>query len=530
MGNIVSDSRKGMYTNANTMISNIKFEYNDEVNLVRDIYMEVKGYNKDIFVKYSVYDLDKYGLNIKILVLSKLSNLVDINDNIPKADKSLIHNIIKDNINTCFAKNNINISKIIHYSDNLEITIDDYIFKLISKKNNRDSRLLILVESRKIDNSNKRRIIFYRSNSDSGLLRFAVCSNLNHGCYLKNISGKQGIDYITETIIHIKLQGFIFDNINKIPYSFYDNEKNKNFENNKEIFLKLNNKFFFADDSTLDKDHINIMNNLTNNFQISPSNIFKFYNFNSYDNIPYFNLLKFNISCGEVIAHYSIINMKKEFIKITPDNPRYKYIQIMNKIINDILPTDEIKSDINYYKIYYNILSNYLREIGLTIKGNLEYITKYISTLDECIIKFNVYSIEIKIEDDMYILYCALYRVWNKEIYLGEFNTTINIVRSDNKILPTGQNNFVISMGNYICKVINYKEHTNIGENSSLSNLTNSCEKAYSDIDIDGKEGEYLFTGHCSHNVYPLNLISFPLWQDINLDLQESYVYFPPEY
>jgi hypothetical protein len=206
----------------------------------------------------------------------------------------------------------------------------------------------------------------------------------------------------------------------------------------------------------------------------------------------------------------------------------YKYSEIMKNIIDkEMKDKYDTKKKINYHKVYYTILGEYLRSINLKRFGDLEYITKYTAILDQCIIKFNVYSINIQIEADKYILYCALYRAWNKDKYLGEFNTTINIVPFENKILPTGQNSTVISMGNYICKVISYKTHSDINSNS---NSEQSCSIKYEDIDIDGEDGEYIFTGHCSHNVFPLNEIKFPDWQDINLVEQESNLYFPPKY
>jgi hypothetical protein len=253
-----------------------------------------------------------------------------------------------------------------------------------------------------------------------------------------------------------------------------------------------------------------------------------FFTFLKYeDKYKYFNILKKNIECGRDDG-FSYKNMKKFKDYFSLDSVKSeKYSKIMLEEIVKEFPDNTYDDTKNYNKIYYNILSNYLKKIGLKIINNnkLEFITKYKATLDNCKIIFNVYSIKIQIENDIFILYCALYRIWNKDILLGDFTTTLDIVPDDNTILATGQNSKIISMGNYICKVINYKDHSSISESSS--DIKN-CNKKYADININ--DSEYVFTGHCSHNIYPLNEINFPPWQDLDLGEQESYLYYPPEY
>jgi hypothetical protein len=525
MGNATSNKRNCKYTCANKLLKNIKFNYYEEAHLTREIFNEI--YQNKIHI--SNYDLEKYGINIKIILLSRFSYLINnnqLNDKITDEIKKKFYDVISENIKKNFISNTIKLSKIIHYNDSLEITIDSYIFRLIVKKDNEDSRMQLLLSSRKLDNTNERMLLYYRSNSDGGIWRFAIAGNIyGSGAYYKNKSGKGGIDYITETIMHLKLQGFVFNNINKIPFSYFENEKNNNFNKIKDIYNKLDNGFFINNDNNYEKEDISNTNKLINNFNYITVDIFKFLKYE--DKYEYFNILQRHIECGknDGFSFDNMISFKDYFSLDSVKSEKYSKI-MLEEIIKEF--PDDTEDDTKIYnKIYYNILSNYLIKIGLKIINNneLEYITKYKATLDNCIIKFNVYSIKIQIENDIFILYCALYRIWNKEIYLGEFNTTLDIVPIDNTILATGQNSKIISMGNYICKVINYKTHSSLSSNST--DIKN-CNKKYIDLDIDGDE--YIFTGHCSHNIYPLNLINFPPWQDLDLGEQETYLYYPPEY
>jgi hypothetical protein len=192
--------------------------------------------------------------------------------------------------------------------------------------------------------------------------------------------------------------------------------------------------------------------------------------------------------------------------------------------MDDLIP-DKKNIDINYHKLYYTILSNYLRKIKLEYdQSSCKYLFNNIHTIDKMIIYNNFYSININVGEDKFILYFVKYKISNNDKELGEFKNIVNIVPIESKILPTGQNSNIISMGNYICKIIEYYKpipQTSINSNSTL---TESCEKSWDDIKINDN---YVFVGHCSNDVFPLNEINTEELKIYNLKdfPQESYLY-----
>jgi hypothetical protein len=102
------------------------------------------------------------------------------------------------------------------------------------------------------------------------------------------------------------------------------------------------------------------------------------------------------------------------------------------------------------------------------------------------------------------------------------YKNIINIVPMDNEISLTGQNSQILSMGNYICKIVEYQVQTSI---SSASNSSESCEKNWEEIKINDN---YVFVGHCSSDVYPLNVINIPPLIIPEFVEQESSLYYPP--
>jgi len=66
--NTLAINRNCIYKCANDLLTKIKFEYNEEANLVRDLNNNtISPQNK--LVKYPEYDLNKYGLNHKLKIL-----------------------------------------------------------------------------------------------------------------------------------------------------------------------------------------------------------------------------------------------------------------------------------------------------------------------------------------------------------------------------------------------------------------------------------------------------------------------------
>jgi hypothetical protein len=518
--------------NSKSLFQYVKYNNNKEVSLCIDMY------NSGIALNYRPNNIYTYGINTKISLLSILSNLLNIpNQKIEsdrdKPDIKKMYDTLKENIIRHLESTIYKIDKIIHYNDNLEIRIGKYIFKLIAKRlYSKDDRLQLLLSSRKLDNTNERMMIYYRSNSEGGLWRFAVQelpTSRFRGGYMKYGTNlpKGNIDYITETNINMELQQFIYENLYKVPYSYYDNGNNLSIQRLSSSIGKT-----FYTESNIDATEINkYIANFNNINEL-------FFNFRrDYDDIqyPYFNILRYHIGCGNPINYERLLNMKRHFFTI----PTNKYTRIMYNKINNELPDGHVKSRIiNYHRTYYTILSNYLREIGLNYDNSTcKYLYWHRTTIghikdDEY--KFDTnnyyYSINVNVGTDRFKLYFVVNspKIYGKRITGGPdtvYKNIINIVPIDNDIQLTGQNTQILSMGNYICKIVEYYNPPQTSINSS-STSSESCEKDWKDIKIDD---EYVFVGHCSSDVYPLRDIKLP--QNPNIippGEQESLLYNPP--
>ena len=252
-----------------------KFKYIEEINIINNIFKKK--------------DITNYGINVKIQTLSIISNLLNkpnkkifdpfgnTKQELEKYYISLI-NSIKSNIRL----NNGIIYKYIHYNENLEISIKKYKFTIIAKKISDGDRIQILASSRKLDNTNLRYILFYSSKSDGGILRLLVKQEEKPTMLLKNGyavgKSKENIDYITETFIHMDLQKFIYDNLHKISYCYYNNSKML-------PLYKDFNSFYDVKDDKTNKDKIYNVNEAIKNFQEINENFVKFRNINLKENI-----------------------------------------------------------------------------------------------------------------------------------------------------------------------------------------------------------------------------------------------------
>jgi len=517
--------------NSKSIFYYVKYNYNKEVSLCIDMY------NSGIALNYRPNNIYTYGINTKISLLSILSNLLNnpnprVEADIDKPDIKKMYDTLKENIIRHLESTIYKIDKIIHYYDNLEIRIGKYIFKLIAKRlYSKDDRLKLLLSSRKLDNTNERMMIYYRSNSEGGLWRFAVqeVAPRRRGGYMKfgKDLPKGPIDYITETNINMELQQFIYENLYKVPYSYYNNDNNLNIQRLASSIGKT-----FYTESNIDVTEINkYIANFNNINEL-------FFNFRSdYDDIqyPYFHILRYHISCGNPIDYETLLDMKRHFFTI----PTNKYTRIMYNKINNELPDGHVKSrNINYHRMYYTILSNYLREIELKYDNSTcKYLYWHRTTIghikdDEYKFDTNNYyfSINVNVGTDRFKLYFVINspKIYGKRITGGPdtvYKNIINIVPIDNDIQLTGQNTKILSIGNYICKIVEYYTPPQTSINSS-STSSESCEKDWKDIKIDN---EYVFVGHCSTDVYPLRDIKLPLNPNvIQPGEQESLLYNPP--
>jgi len=518
--------------NSSSLFQYVNYNNNKEVSLCIDMY------SAPIIANYKPNNIDNYGINTKISLLSILTNLLNspnpkIESDRDKPDIKKMYDTLKQNIITNIRLNFNKIDKIIHYNDNLEIRIGKYIFKLIAKRAySKDDRLKLLLSSRKLDNTNERMMLYYRSNSEGGLWRFAVeelPTSRFRGGYMKyaNNLPKGNIDYITETNINMELQQFIYENLYKVPYSYFNNGNNLSI---KRLSSSIGKTFYT--ESNIDVTEINkYIANFNNINEL-------FFNFRrDYDDIqyPYFNILRYHISCGNPIDYETLIEMKRHFFTI----PTNKYTRIMYNEINNELPDGHVKNrNINYHRTYYTILSKYLRKIGLKYDDSTcRYLYWHRTTIghikdDEY--KFDTnnyyYSINVNVGTDRFKLYFVINspKIYGKRITGGPdtvYKNIINIVPIDNDIQLTGQNTQILSIGNYICKIVEYYNPPQTSINSS-STSSESCEKDWKDIKIDDN---YVFVGHCSTDVYPLREIKLP--QNPNIiqpGEQESLLYNPP--
>jgi hypothetical protein len=125
----------------------------------------------------------------------------------------------------------------------------------------------------------------------------------------------------------------------------------------------------------------------------------------------------------------------------------------------------------------------------------------------------NVYSIKINIEIDSFIFYIIKYKFIKNNKDIGIFTAIYNIVPNNNNIIETGQNEYYLNTGNYICKPIEYlKQTTAVGSDkckTAILNYNHDCCSELTEDQIKINE-TYKFIGNCSNNIYPLSEINFP--------------------
>jgi hypothetical protein len=204
------------------------------------------------------------------------------------------------------------------------------------------------------------------------------------------------------------------------------------------------------------------------------------------------------------IENLKINSTETNKYKILLNDKITKYTNNNDKYVND---TD------NFVKLYYQILDEYLRNINMKLPENKDPIFEYAYQLNIDNSKFiiNVYSIKVNIETDSFIFYVIKYKFIQNDKDMGIFTAIYNIVTNDNKILETGQNEYYLNAGNYICKPVEYIIQTLVvGSDECKSEKSNHdcCSELTEDqIKINNT---YKFIGNCSHNIYPLSEINFP--------------------
>ena len=506
----------------------IRFIYLEEVELYKlliystlykieysDIEKQIEELKKSgIIIKKSPFNraklhkindkINDYGLNIMILLLSKLSNVMNkkifsryTKEKYPYGNMSRSNEYIDEDIDLVIRNAYIKLQSYIKYkienkilfnqilniplsTSNLILNIGGQKYELIAKTdNNENDRILLLIKC------NDTFVLYYRSNSEMNIWRLASIEK-SRDPFFKTETEKlfKGQDYITETFINIKLQKYINDNYENIPYSYI--HKIEKFESKREFNVPL-----YTDLST----QLNIKPN--------------------YKKYEYFEILK-DVKCGSII-NKSFINK----IRLTEVQSRKNYYT--RKLYEITQRSDNLRPiKKNYIKLYYKILNEYLSLIVMNFTNTniptFEY--AYTFNIDESIFIINIYSILITIGLDNFIFYVSKYKFIKNNITIGIFTSIINIIPLDttNKyyLLESGQYRDIISCGNYICKIIEYSDDQTdvIGSDSDTDDsdnedkTNNNCSHLKEDqIYINNI---YRFIGHCSHNIYPLNLINFP--------------------
>ena len=393
----------------------------------------------------------------------------------------------------------------------LSIIIDEIEFTLIAK-NTKNERTSILILSKKDDIINN--FLVYKSHSEVGVWRFYSVT------YLENsIRIYKGKDYITETFINNNLQKFIYENFHLIPEvdkvvtnkDIFNCMFLSNIIRDKKLAIKilekshiikeekiivLNTKFNLILKKEIFTMHQNFVPLLTEIYENKEKR------YKSYD---YFKILQF-IECGSTDKIY------KPFIKQLYTESIKTSNKVMKKTIEEIVPDIETstKKPKNQISKYYQILNLYLKNIGLvydesTIKFLYAYKTNFpkdnspedIGFEIDNIFIINVYSINISVNEDKFILYFIKYRytrIEKGETIIREYNSILNIVPITNKITLYGLNSEILSIGVYICKLSDYHKQL------FIDNIEDE-EEYYKRI----LNSQYGFVGDYIHNIYPIS-------------------------
>jgi hypothetical protein len=128
-------------------------------------------------------------------------------------------------------------------------------------------------------------------------------------------------------------------------------------------------------------------------------------------------------------------------------------------------------------------------------------------------ILYNLYSVDVVIGSVEYELICAKYR-YNYEDEKAsvkgseEYTCVVNLVPKDNSITKNGIYKNVLTVGNYVCKIMEYDLNTllSLGHlNQSRKNI--SYDKYRSSLPL--KIGHYWFVGNHVSGMFPLNTLPF---------------------
>jgi len=390
--------------------------------------------------------------------------------------------------------------------------IDSIEFSLIAKDLSSE-RHVVLISSTKDNNINY--FLVYKSNSEVGIWRFYSITS-SHSFQIH-----KGDDYITETFIHVDLQKFINQNFHLIPI-FENNEKKNNFsaislylysiqnDSKSTIFILENSKivesdkikYFINKFNTTFKDiaYRVILNFVPISYKNFKDNLISDClrdRFKKYDYLKIINVIK----CGiENVNRYPIIEQIYAIADIDKNI-------IMKKTIETIVPEIIIKPTVkptNSIMKYYQIINLYLKNIGLTFDKKT---IKFLYTIKlkfpnddleevESTFTLNVYSIEIKINEDIFLLYFIKYRFTRKDkdaTATGIYNAILNMVPITNKITVCGLNSEILSMGFYICKFVEYTSQSAV----DWTNFEDYKKRYLNRI--------YVFVGDYVNNMYPIS-------------------------
>jgi hypothetical protein len=409
-------------------------------------------------------------------------------------------------------KNKYNNLKKMIGGDDIVIDIDDYRFKLIGKyisnpldDNEKDK---VLIHSSKLDGSDLVSFLVYLSTSDIGCWRFLV---FDQGKYYK------GTDYITGTFIEIRLQKFIFDNYHLIPNANLASPEIGIMSNNiKEIsnFYKNNNINLLPEFFEFMKEVIFVRND---NFLINKNTnliIKDLLSQTKFAESKKLATLKNIARCGEYTHNYRLlfeqnkdirdilISHIPDFMRKYADHKRFPpHLEVFKKYFDN---------DHDEFKALHDIIDSYLKQINMNVnQETLTFQYAFKKKFDSAEVTMNVYTIEATIDEDEYILYCGNYN-FTFSGSTNNFNCIINLLPKSSKITNIGLHSQPLSIGLYICKIIDYEFQLKIKPDR-----------------LPFVSTTYKFIGHYMHNIHPLETIVFPRVCEPVLPQNTALIYTP---
>ena len=408
----------------------------------------------------------------------------------------------------------------------LSLTKDGITFTLLAKTLG-DPLILGSRDLVKLQSSRPETTEFYCYRSESeGMWRFA-CFDSEYKSQLY-----KGEDYITVTFIHIELQKFISENLHLVP----------------DDSIELGSLPICKTYPTLsDAQTITTPNEFQELAKIKCG-----VHYEGFVNprlgqetglVSYIEKLREEAVDKKNDLLTSIIDKNlpalKALNKYKPVWLRYRNRRIKAEEEGEEEEPDIIKNDYHIVatdalQSFYGILSEYVEKIMTVKSDSLKFLFSFrdelftnITYLKKDILKetplrehadllFNIYTVDVRIGEIEYDLICAKYK-YNYEDQrarppvsgTNEFTCIMNLVPKVNEITMYGTYKNVISIGNYICKIMEYDLHTLMDLEHLLRSEKNVPMDKHYRPTLPLRIGNYWFVGNYISGMFPLNSLPF---------------------